>query len=76
MVTGNTVGIDPGTYGEDSGAIIVMQKGAIIGVFSQAAQEDAQTLRMTFTRDAPERDFVPLQGVIVQQFEKFHSDSI
>ena len=74
MVSGNTVSIDPGTNGETTDAIIVMHRGAIIGVVSPSAQEEVQTLRMTFTRDEPKNDFVPLQGVAVQHFLPTHSD--
>lgn len=68
MVSGNTVNIDPGTHGENTDAIIVMRRGEIIGVVSPRAQDDVQTLRMTFTRDRPKERFVPLQGVAVQHF--------
>lgn len=72
MVSGNTVNIDPGTHGENTDAIVVMRRGEIIGVVSPRAQDDVQTLRMTFTRDHPKDVFVPLQGVAVQQFQQKH----
>jgi hypothetical protein len=68
MISGNTVSIEPGTKGENTDAIIVMRRGEIIGVVSPRAQEEVQSLRMTFTRDSPKERFVPLQGVAVQNF--------
>lgn len=77
MVTGIPVTIDPGTYGESTGAIVVMHNGAIIGVVSPSAQIDVQTLRMTFTRDRPKGEFMALQGVTVQQFKPVeHHDTL
>lgn len=73
MVTGNTVEVD---YGEspDQTAIIVMRGGKVIGVVSSAAQEEVATLRMTFTREHPTAEFVPLQGIAIQHFQHVHPD--
>ena len=73
MITGNTVGIEDGTNGETTDAIVVMRRGEIIGVVSPRAQEEVQTIRMTFTRDRPKASFVPLQGVAIQHFMPAHN---
>lgn len=73
MVTGNTVSIDHGES-PDKTAIIVMRGGKVIGVVSSAAQEGVATLRMTFTRELPTAEFVPLQGVAIQHFQHTHPD--
>jgi len=73
MVSGDSVEVD---YGEspDQTAIIVTQNGKVIGVVSTAAQEEVATLRMTFTREKPTAQFVPLQGVAIQHFKHVHAD--
>lgn len=73
MVTGNTVSLDQLTPVDET-AIVVMRGGNVIGVVSPAAQEGVATMRMTFTRDKPDAQFVPLQGVAVQYFHHEHPD--
>jgi len=73
MVTGNTVVVDHGES-PDRTAIIVMRGDKVIGVVSSAAQEEVATLRMTFTRERPTAEFVPLQGIAIQHFQHVHPD--
>jgi lambda repressor-like predicted transcriptional regulator len=72
MMTDTTVSVD-GPMREDD-VIVVVRKGQIIGVLSAEAQDSIQTLRMTFTRDSPKSQFVPLQGTGVEYFREVHPD--
>lgn len=72
MMTDVTVAVDEPYRSDD--VIVVMRKGKIIGVLSAEAQQSVRTLRMTFTRDTPTAEFVPLQGVGVEHFRAVHPD--
>ncbi len=73
MTTGEHIVVDSPVRDDD--VVVVVQRGKIIGVLSEAAQEGAQTVRMTFTRNSEKDSFMPLQGTTVACFEKTHVDA-
>lgn len=67
MTTGIPIAVT--TPMRDDDTIVVLRHGQVIGVLSEDAQAQVKTIRMTFTREDPDRNFEPLQGVAVAVFE-------
>jgi hypothetical protein len=64
-----SVPINGDAIARDDDVILIVRRGKIIGVMSEAAQRDVRTLRMTLTRNALDEEFQPLQGVPVEMFQ-------
>jgi len=60
--------VDLTSFSRQDNAIVVVQRGKVIGVLCEAAQENLRTLRLTFTRNNPTDHFSPLQGSPVEVF--------